>query len=1763
MVCLKHHNLSLIHGINNLLRKTAGIPSTIVHDVQKNATVTRRHDYDGNDLIGLASISVHFSLAPLSHSCMLVTVLGIEWAILDFVGALAKSLMRMWPKLSTYASKVSERTGWITFDTQSRYARNNVVQRQACPSDSSTSADSPGACCRRNHRQRRGLLHYFHINRPQDCRSRFKVGRSVFLVTSVLVLLTLYISFILDLMSHIFDWKFQVLLVLGVASIVTVAFRDCRLRASFQIAALSFSRGWLGLRVATPLRCDRASALDVSRSLAATTSRNCVSPSRVASDRCKGGRRSTRGHGRCIPRQCPLHNESDDAQINARSDSNIHERGRGIKHSISALRGDCKQRKSSSRESRRPVQTISGTNCGLSPPSSRTPAPTPPSAQAPSSMLQNKRTFATSPSRVGNDINDQETITTGAASSVNDVMDPLCAQLRIGWWNVQCASTVWFEEAFWDLLAAFDIVFLSETRHTDVPLRAGWKVFGLQRNSMAGGVLALVRDDCTIEVREPEYPYDDFVWLGIELNASTLWWVGGAYIPGPSDMRFRCLQGDGRTDQFIALSNQLRSRSNHVWFFGGDLNCITGSAQPLWGAEDLLDALTEEVRMPERKSTDHRAINGHGRRLLEILANKGLILNGIIGSSFADGFTRMPQKADDSPGVIDYAITSPNSLDRVKSFQIITVPPDLSDHNLLAINIELPHCDAQPAPSAQHFSSERLRCIKLPHSPEQWNEINEELSNSAEWGTLIDDLERHIHSPVPNRDQAQTFVDDIVSRFVNLLYAVFGRHHLTKKRCFDNARRLPKGAVNVAPPHLRRLRTQAAQAHRQYLAAVKCNASISVIARAKRVWNAMSSRCRKAARATRRGFCDNWECMWGRMRRQEPRQLWKTFRSFTVAESETIQCSPDAQWQHWAGQGDVQESVWSDEQSRSAEQWVASLRDATPEDTTMTPFSPEEIKASRDRVKKGRAAGADGIPSDALHHLPCLVIFAQLLFNIIARSAVYPTSWGIGLIRSLLKPGKPADATSSLRGIRLLCSMASWLGQILDQRARGAWQACNEQFGFRQGLGCLEAVVVLLAMIRSRVLRGQRLYVLFIDLRTAFPSLNRPILICRMFECGLSLAFCRLVLAMFDVTVGVACIGKLVGDGFKEMLGIREGSVEGPHHFSMYIDKLKNRLETKHPRLCTILGVAVALLLYADDAAIPADSLEDLQLAAQILEEYCNDYRLFISVPKTVVTVFHAVDDTGVRYTSDGRVEVDGVDVEVRIYGQRIKAAPLFKYLGVVLDEFGSHGGHFVARCGAFQRAIGSLKTGLSRIPSYPHSLLIFLWRSLVAPVAVYGCEVYAWAERDTTPFVRQQTYAWRSFLRAGGRASVEALQASLALECVTSLWRVSRVTLFLRLVNSPAGSLQQLALITLRQLDDHWYSEVVADLRSIMPHITFSVHYGPNGLFMKCSGRWNDTGEYLSAQLYDTLRDLTGESLRHGPSQRRVRWHIQRTAGLFKSFLRSNKQSELFSSISRKVEAGANSKLLLLHARLQSAGPPLAHALDWIGHPTHRAAVVALFCGDFFLGRYAGNYFAKPFLPSGRHAIDAESLDIDASRICIHCWHSRHQLILEGEGHAFFECPISDAARSDFIREISASLRNDVNVQLCSDAKLLAVLRSSTRADWSAFGRFASRTRQLRRAMRRRFLARVDTLQRRGFANAKKEWKSSGGVVCRHGVFFQSAQGKECPCMRRAEDQDWQRARFMPTIDIDLHALTVVPFESAGFRRLGQLQADMRRLNW
>ena len=106
----------------------------------------------------------------------------------------------------------------------------------------------------------------------------------------------------------------------------------------------------------------------------------------------------------------------------------------------------------------------------------------------------------------------------------------------------------------------------------------------------------------------------------------------------------------------------------------------------------------------------------------------------------------------------------------------------------------------------------------------------------------------------------------------------------------------------------------------------------------------------------------------------------------------------------------------------------------------------------------------------------------------------------------------------------------------------------------------------------------------------------------RLAQCGFHVGLCKLLLKIFDSTLSVVCIGSYVGRHFKEKLGVREGAVESPHLFNVFIDDLRARLEMDHPNLCVLLGLTLAVLLYADDAALPADSATDLQKSLDIFE---------------------------------------------------------------------------------------------------------------------------------------------------------------------------------------------------------------------------------------------------------------------------------------------------------------------------------------------------------------------------------------------------------------------------------------------------------------------------------------------------------------------------------------------------------------------------------
>ena len=113
--------------------------------------------------------------------------------------------------------------------------------------------------------------------------------------------------------------------------------------------------------------------------------------------------------------------------------------------------------------------------------------------------------------------------------------------------------------------------------------------------------------------------------------------------------------------------------------------------------------------------------------------------------------------------------------------------------------------------------------------------------------------------------------------------------------------------------------------------------------------------------------------------------------------------------------------------------------------------------------------------------------------------------------------------------------------------------------------------------------------------------------------------------------------------------------------------------------------------------------------------------------------------------------------MELCIYADVIKVAPTFKYLGVALDEYGSPHAHLEQRLNALLGAGRSLLRGLNRIPSYTHSLVQYLWHSLVQPVGCYGTEVYGWTDCDVSAHQANQIRLWKRLLILGSRAPNDA----------------------------------------------------------------------------------------------------------------------------------------------------------------------------------------------------------------------------------------------------------------------------------------------------------------------------------------------------------------------------------------------------------------------
>ena len=182
---------------------------------------------------------------------------------------------------------------------------------------------------------------------------------------------------------------------------------------------------------------------------------------------------------------------------------------------------------------------------------------------------------------------------------------------------------------------------------------------------------------------------------------------------------------------------------------GGDFNCTTNVEQSAWGRVDPFDNLAPQVKPPKRTSQDTRRTNNHGKRFLEALSDKGIILNGISDLMFSDAFTRLPQRLHDCPGVLDYVSTSPMGLQvlQPRSFQIVETHPDFSDHHLVKLTIDLPDNGQIATHDARKFLTSQLSKLKLLEDDETWAMLDGDMHANIQFEDTLTRLRKFASQP--------------------------------------------------------------------------------------------------------------------------------------------------------------------------------------------------------------------------------------------------------------------------------------------------------------------------------------------------------------------------------------------------------------------------------------------------------------------------------------------------------------------------------------------------------------------------------------------------------------------------------------------------------------------------------------------------------------------------------------------------------------------------------------------------------------------------------------------------------------------------------------------------------------------------------------------------------------------------------------------------------------------------------------------------------
>ena len=414
-------------------------------------------------------------------------------------------------------------------------------------------------------------------------------------------------------------------------------------------------------------------------------------------------------------------------------------------------------------------------------------------------------------------------------------------------------------------------------------------------------------------------------------------------------------------------------------------------------------------------------------------------------------------------------------------------------------------------------------------------------------------------------------------------------------------------------------------------------------------------------------------------------------------------------------------------------------------------FSVEELQAVLKRLKNGKAAGVDDIIAEWLKHGGERMTYALwVMVNSAWATEKCPQEWGKGAICLLYKDGDKRDPLN-YRGITLLSVVGKVFAALVNvrlmQHCEMEERLVDEQAGFRAGRACVDQIFILNEVLTSRRRKGLKTFCCFVDVKKAYDRVWRDGLWAALWQKGVRGKMWRVIKNYYDQVESCVYVNGGQTEWFEVNVGVRQGCVLSPILFAIFIDALAREIKDLGFGVDVDGGEKLALLLYADDIVLVAESERELQEMMCTVQKFCHEWRMELNRKKTKVVVFGTDGLAGTKIKWD-----DGEIEEVEEY----------KYLGLLFVKQGWKKAKetMVRKAKRAMLLAGSM---VVRGGNMSVKAQINMWNALIRPHLEYGAEVmnterdFKWEEAEAL-----QRQAARRILQVGRRTTNEVVLGEL-----------------------------------------------------------------------------------------------------------------------------------------------------------------------------------------------------------------------------------------------------------------------------------------------------------------------------------------------------------------------------------------------------------------